>query len=343
MANETDGHRPSSSAQRLTLASLPNGEDVRVSPICLGTGSFGSAISREDSFALLDTYAEHGGNFLDSAHIYAAWIEGGEGASESTIGEWLRANGNRNDIVIGTKGGHPPLDDMMEGRCSPEDLNQDLNESLERLGTDHVDVYWLHRDDPTRPAGEIVETLACFVCDGRVRSYGVSNWPVVRIEEANAYARDHDLPPLVANQPGWALAAAPESLEFVAGMRYADHDTVEWHAENRFPLVAYSAQAGGYFGEENVAWAHGGFDGPTPRGASYDTHKNRWRLLRAIDLAKADGLTPNQVALAYLLNHPFPVVPIIGTSKPKRVAEAMDAIKAPFRDDERDILRRAAH
>src|SRR5690606_3513631 len=111
-----------------------------------------------------------------TAHIYAAWREGGWGASERTLGEWMRAHGNRRELVLGTKGGHPPLDRMEEYRGSRECLERDLSESLERLGVDYVDVYWLHRDDPTREVGEMIETLAGFVRDGRIRSYGASNW-----------------------------------------------------------------------------------------------------------------------------------------------------------------------
>ena len=86
------------------------------------------------------------------------------------------------------------------------DLDQDLSESLDRLGVDYVDVYWLHRDEPARAIGDIVESLAGFVRDGRIRSYGGSNWSVARFEEANTYAADHGLPPFVGSQPGWALA-----------------------------------------------------------------------------------------------------------------------------------------
>jgi aryl-alcohol dehydrogenase-like predicted oxidoreductase len=114
---------------------------VEPSRICLGTGSFGSEISKKDSFAVVDAYVEAGGNFLDTAHIYAAWLKDGWGASERTIGEWLRVHGVRDQMVIGTKGGHPPLDNMGLGRCSRACLGQDLSESLDRLGVSSVDIY----------------------------------------------------------------------------------------------------------------------------------------------------------------------------------------------------------
>ena len=300
--------------------------DVPTSPICLGTGSFGSDIGKDDSFLVLDAFVEAGGTFLDTAHIYAAWREGGWGASERTLGEWLRAQGNRREMVLGTKGGHPPMDRIDVGRCSQACLSQDLSESLERLGVDYVDVYWLHRDDPVRDVGEIVETLAGFVRDGRVRSYGASNWTVERIAAANAYAVSHGLPLFAASQIGFALAERPKSRIPVPGMLYMDSDTRAWHDASGMALAAYTPQALGFFGLENVRWAESGFVADAPRGTDYDTMANRERLQAAMTVSRERGVTPNQVALAYLRHQTFPVYPIIGTGKPQRVREAMEAM-----------------
>ncbi len=304
------------------MASLFN-TTLEPSRICLGTASFGSDISEDTAFALLDAFVECGGNFLDTAHIYAAWREGKWGASERTVGKWLASRGARKNVVLATKGGHPPLDALDQGRCGPEDLESDLRESLDRLGVDRVDVYWLHRDDPGRPVGEIVETLAGFIRDGRIRSYGGSNWTCERLDEANAYARDHDLPPFVANQPGWAMVDRASSEPPVPGMIFLNKVGVAWHKERRFPMAAYSAQAKGYFGEDNVAWARLGSSGPVPHGAEYDSTESRKRLLAALALADMKGCTANQIALAYLMHQPFVVYPIIGTSKVERVREAV--------------------
>ena len=304
------------------------------SRICLGTGGFGSEIPVQESWAVLDAYIAAGGNFLDTAHIYAAWVEGGWGKSERTIGEWLRANGMRKQVVLGTKGGHPPLDDMARGRCSRTCIESDLNESLDRLGVDSVDLYWLHRDDPERPVGEIMETLALLVRDGRVACCGASNWTLARIKAANAYAAEHGLPGFVASQPGWALADHVTDASAPSPMRYMDDATHRWHLETGFPVLAYSAQACGFFGEANVAWARGGFAGPIPKRPAYDSPQNRRRLLNAIAMADARGVSANQIALAYLLNQPFPVFPIIGTSKPERVHEAFAATTIVLSEEE---------
>ncbi|NQU43712.1 aldo/keto reductase, partial [bacterium] len=135
------------------------GTDLDPSVICLGTGGYGSSIPRDQSFQLLDGFFERGGSFLDSAHVYAAWIPNGAGASERTIGEWQEDRGVRDRIIIGTKGGHPELDKMRVPRLSPPEIERDLFESLERLRTDRIDLYWLHRDDPATPVDVIMDAL----------------------------------------------------------------------------------------------------------------------------------------------------------------------------------------
>jgi aryl-alcohol dehydrogenase-like predicted oxidoreductase len=108
-------------------------------------------------------------------------------------------------------------------------------------------------------------------------------------------------------------------------MMYLDEAMRQWHVRTRLPVVAYSSQAGGYFGQENVAWAKCGFAGPPPKRKEYDTPSNRGRLSRAIELAGQKGVTANQIALAYLLHQPFVVFPIVGTSRPEHVREALAA------------------
>jgi len=319
-------------------AKLP-GIPLEPSRIALGSVFFGSEIADEDSFAVMDAFVEVGGNFIDTAHVYAAWLEHGVGASERTIGTWIRARGNRDKIVLATKGAHSPLDaEEKVGRCSQADLEKDLGESFDRLGLDQVDLYWLHLDEPNRAVGEIIEGLAELQRSGRIRAYGASNWSTERIQAANEYAAQHGLPPFVASQPWFSLGA-------VAGGPGANHPTSEaddplygWHLESGLPMIPYSSQANGYFGAENVAWAEAGFDGLPKRAASFDSPANRRRLLRAIDLAEQKGCTPNQIALAYLLNQPFPVFPIIGTSNPEHAREALGAVAITLTEDERASL-----
>jgi aryl-alcohol dehydrogenase-like predicted oxidoreductase len=312
---------------------------IMPSRICLGTATFGSEITRRDAFAVLDAFIEAGGNVIDTAHIYAAWIAEGWGASERTVGEWLRVNGCRDKVIVATKGAHPPLDNMSLARGSRGDIEQDLSESLERLGLDSVDVYWLHRDDPAKPGEDMIETLAGLASKGLIRSYGASNWTIPRIEAANDYARTRGLAPFAASQPGWALADHDTDDDAPSPMRYLDERGRQWHVETRFPLFAYSAQALGFFGQANAYWARGGFQGAAPRDKGYDTPANRQRLEKAAALAEKKDCTPNQIALAYLLHQPFPVYPIIGTGKPSRLFDAMGAMNVVLSEEESALLR----
>jgi aryl-alcohol dehydrogenase-like predicted oxidoreductase len=308
------------------------------SRIVLGSVFFGTDISREDSFAVMDAYAEGGGNFIDTANGYALWLPGGVGSSELTIGAWLHERRLRDRMIIATKGGHPRGDSGEFGDLSRAEIEKDLGQSLERLGVGYVDLYWLHRDQPTRPVSEIVEMLADIRNSGRIRAYGVSNWELDRIEAANACAEARGLPLLAAHQP-------PFSLAHVAGGPGADARVAEsedavraWHVRSQLPLVAYTSQASGYFGAENVSWARDGFSGDPTRGSSFDSPANRRRLLQAIELAEQKGCTANQIALAYLLSQPFPVHPIIGTGNPDHAREALGAVKIVLTAEERSFL-----
>src|SRR5690348_5111763 len=160
----------------MTRIRIPRTE-LDVFPICLGTGEVGTKLDRQRSFALLDAYVERGGNFLDSAHNYGDWVKDApRSACEKMIGAWLKERGNRGQIVLATKGAHPLLDGMDLPRGSRQDIIHDLDESLLFLQTDVIDLYWIHKDDQTRPVEEIVETLEEQVRAGKIRTYGASNF-----------------------------------------------------------------------------------------------------------------------------------------------------------------------
>lgn len=285
---------------------------LMVSTLCLGAGGLGTRTTEDDSFRLLDAYVGLGGNFLDSAHIYAAWVQGGEGASERTIGKWLQSQAVRAQIVIGTKGGHPHLNTMHVSRLSPAEIMQDLQESLERLQVDTIDLYYLHRDDPAVPVGEMVETLEEAVRQGKIRYYGVSNWSPERIHAGLHYAQERNLTGFVANQLGWSLAERNPNIGDPT-VRFMDAETWAFHQQTGLMAAAYSSQANGFF-----AGAYGRDKLPPALGVnpgvvqSYYNETNFTRLERAQELAARHDCTPNAIALAYLLSQPFPTCSIIG-------------------------------
>jgi aryl-alcohol dehydrogenase-like predicted oxidoreductase len=305
--------------------SLPQSE-LTVSAVCLGTGGFGSDISRETSFAILDAFFERGGNFADSAHVYAAWIPGGGGASERTLGAWMRERGVRNRFIVGTKGGHPDLATMHISRLSPAEITQDLHESLDRLGTDTIDLYWLHRDDPAVPVDEILGVLNEHLAAGLIRAIGASNWSPARLEEARRHGETHRLKPFCASQIGWSLAEANPELQGQLGMRYMDEPTMDYHESSRLPVVAFSSQAMGFFSGK---FGPEGQGMETPKGQGlaryYGLEENFKRLGRAGELAARWGCTLNQVALAYLFSQRFAGCGIVGS---RSVEQAVDSCGA---------------
>lgn len=311
------------------------GISLQPSPICLGTAPFGSNTPEADSVAVLDAYAEAGGNFLDTAHIYGAWIPGRWGASEEVLGRWLRENSRRPETIVATKGGCTSMDNLTDpGRCSYAELRQDLSESLERLQLDRVDLYWLHRDNENLEVGDILEGVMRLMAEGEIASYGLSNWEVHRAQAALDYCAEHGLTPPVGAQTGFACARYPKPEPPLPGMRYANSGDVAWHSASGLSLVAYTSQAGGWFGEENVAWARGGFDGAPPRGEVFDAAENRRRLVACMEVAESKGASASQIALAWQLHQPCRVTPIIGTSKSKRAAEAMAAARIKLDSEE---------
>src|SRR5262249_49753406 len=140
---------------------------------------------------LYDTFREAGENLFDSAHVYAFWLPGGSGASERALGEIVRRRGDRANVVLATKGGHPHMKggyERPERYLSPEVIAGDIAESRGRLGVEAIDLYFLHRDDLRVPVSEIMDALEEHIAAGRVREIGASNWTTARIEEANRYA-----------------------------------------------------------------------------------------------------------------------------------------------------------
>ncbi len=243
----------------------------------------------EQAETLLDAFFAAGGTAMDTAHAY------GGGASERALGQWMAARGARDRVFLITKGGHP--DAEWRPRVSADVIARELRESMERLGTDHIDLYLLHRDDPTVPVGTLVDCLNEHVAAGRVRAFGGSNWSPRRLEEANAYAAAHGLRGFAASSPFLSLAVARDPARMGHAIVNGDAAVLAWYRQTGFPLLAWTAQAQGFF-SDRAAPEH-----PDARGRlrRYD-HPDNWeRRVRARQLAARLGRTPTQVALAWVL------------------------------------------
>lgn len=300
------------------------GTPLNPSVLSLGTNRFGSLIKREDAFELLDAYLEWGGTLIDTAHIYADWIPGApHSASEKVIGDWLQLRNCRARVVLATKGGHPNLSTPHISRLSAPELLADLDESLEFLQTDYVDLWWLHRDDPAWPVGEIVEAMNRVIRTGRVRFVGCSNWRAPRIQAANEYARTHGLCGFVANQPQWSLAVPnreglsdPERLVVFSAQDFA------LHSETGLAAMPWSAQAQGFYDKLDRL----GVSGMTDKDRRGYYSEANARLLPVVKaLATKRGVSVNTIALSYLWSQPFVTIPVVG---PRTVEQLRDTIAA---------------
>jgi aryl-alcohol dehydrogenase-like predicted oxidoreductase len=283
---------------------IPN-TSLAPSVLCLGTADFGAKIPRDPAFALLDAFVAAGGTFIDTAEIYNDWVAGEKSRSEKIIGEWLAQRGNRDRLVIATKGAHPRLGSMNVPRMSRADIEHDLHASLKNLRTDAIDLYWLHRDDVSTPVETIIDTLNEQVRAGKIKHFGCSNWRADRIRAANAVAAGQGVQGFVANQPMWSLARVPQAALADQTCVVMDDTMRALHEETQLACVPYSSQAGGFF--QKVA-----------RGAMrssqgmYAGAENRQRAQRVQQVAKDAGLTLSEGVLAWLLSQPFAVFPIIG-------------------------------
>lgn len=296
--------------------------DLKPSAICLGTGQLGSTVDKKTSFELLDAFVDMGGNFIDTAHVYADWIPGEKSASEKTIGRWLKERGIRDKVIIGTKGAHPELSTMHIQRLSRDEIVKDLNESLEYLQTDYIDLYWLHRDDPKRPVADILETLNDQVLAGKIRYFGCSNWRPHRIREALEYAQKNGLKAFVANQMMWSYALPNKEGIKDKTLVPMDEEGLELHRQTGMAAIPYSSQAKGFFTKLSISGLEGLSD---DMKEVYYNDENMQRFKRAKKIAEEMAISINQVALAYLISQPFTTIPIVGCYTVQKLKDSIGA------------------
>ena len=290
----------------------------RLSRLSLGTAPFGGGIPKDNAFRILDAYLDMGGNLLDTAAVY------GLGASEQTVGAWMHDRGMRNRVCISTKGGHPALPSW-EKRITEADIRADMESSLRNLGTDHVDLYFLHRDDEDLPVSEIMPILDRLIREGKTRYIGASNWTVARINEANAFARQNGLAEFSISQIMWNAACINRDGLYDQTLVAMDDTEYAGYTENRMPVMAYTSQAQGLFS----LIQKGGYDSLSEAlAATYLNDTTRRRAEIILSAAAETGISPTALSLAYLLyDHRVEALPILGISKVERLTEAAEVLE----------------
>ena len=282
------------------------GTALVVSSLCLGGNRLGGELDQDQSFALLDAFVEAGGDFVDTAHVYADWLpEVERSCSEKTLGRWRTARGLRNEVLVATKIGHPVLEQGGATRLDRTSLRQDVAEARENLGLDRLDLVYLHRDDPALDVTDILGALEEMRGEGTILHYAASNWSGARLQAATEAACANGWDGFRANQAEWSLAvrnpgtSAPDLLAMDQGM-------IGWHRVTGAVATPYSAQAQGYFDKLTA----GKVEGPAAR--NYDGAVNRARGARLAALAQRHGVTPTEAMLALFRLAGFPVVPVVG-------------------------------
>lgn len=305
------------------------GTDILVSNLALGTDSMGEPMMEETSREVLDSFTEAGGTLIDTALSYNDWAPGEKSRSEKIIGRWLKDRGNRKDLIISTKGGHPPMGHMDISRLSKDEIFSDMENSLKNLGTDYVDIYFLHRDDESLPVGPIMETLNELVKSGKTRSIGLSNWSPRRVKEAMDYCNAHNLAPITSSQIQFGVAR-PNIHLIDPTLSIMDKQGYEFYKNENLNVFAFSAQSKGYFSKLDTGAKL------SPKASErYDNEESRkiFGLLKEIS-KKYDCTVTEAVSAALISIKDFNTIPILGLKNKTHVQSSMGAsdIKISARD-----------
>ena len=289
-----------------------------------------------DNSVLLDAAFENGINTFDTARGY--------GQSEVSLGNWVKSRGNREDVVIITKGCHPLPDTLSVNRVTKNTIDEDLEASLQKLQTDYVDLYLLHRDDISIPVAELIDALEEKKKQGKIVQYGVSNWTLDRFIEANEYAKSKGYDGFVVNSPNFSLAEQvldpwQSGSEAISIGGKAGKASREYFMKNNIPVISYSPLARGLFSGKvksdeikSEADASKAMDRFALRG--YYSKENIEKLRRVEELAKSKAASVSQIALAYLLCQELTVYPIIGFSKESHLKDNLGALELELTMDE---------
>jgi len=271
--------------------------ELQVAPLMFGGNVFGWTADERTSFSILDAFVDHGLNFIDTADVYSAWIDGHVGGeSETIIGKWFRESGKRDKIVLATKVG------MLGTRAglSAANIEAAVNDSLRRLKTDYIDVYFSHIDDAATPLDETLGAYQKLVKAGKVRVIGASNYTGERVAEALAVSKEAGLPAYQVLQPEYNLYN-----------REGYETDIEPVAQaHKLAVVTYFSLASGFLSGKYRSKAD---TEQAARGSRVEKYMNDrgFRIVDAlVDVARRNDTTPATVALAWIIARPSVTAPI---------------------------------
>ncbi|MET9226686.1 aldo/keto reductase [Lentzea sp. NPDC003310] len=298
--------------------------DLEISRLCLGGNVFGWTADEEQSFAVLDAYTAAGGNFLDTADVYSAWGEGNSGGeSETIIGRWLAARGNRDDVVVATKVG------MLAGFDNQrrDTVLTAAERSLKRLGVDHVDLYYDHRDDPGTPLEETLAAYDQLVRDGKVRYVAASNFSAERLARALEIQEREGFAKFVALQPEYNLVSRAKF----------EGDLQAVVAEHGLATLPYWGLARGFLTGKYRPGVE--VDSVRAGGAAQYLDEHGLQVLEVLDeLAETHSTTVAAVALAWLAQQPTVAAPIASARTLEQLSDLLPVLTLELTQAEVDRL-----
>ncbi|WP_329742255.1 aldo/keto reductase [Dyella sp. A6] len=303
---------------------------LSVAPLAFGGNVFGWSADEQRTFELLDAFVDAGFNLVDTADVYSAWVPGNQGGeSETLIGKWLKRSGKRDKVVIATKvakwAEHPGL--------SPLNINQAVDASLQRLQTDHIDLYQAHEDDASVPLAETLGAFARLIEVGKVRVIGASNYSADRFGEALDVARQHNLPRYETLQPEYNLMSR-------AGYEQEIEPLVRREA---IGVIPYYALASGFLTGKYRSEADLGKSAARAAAVKPYLDTRGLGVLAALDkVAATHQATPAQVALAWLMARPGITAPIASATSVEQLHELCGAANLALGSDDINLLDHAS-
>ncbi len=304
--------------------------DLEIAPINFGGNVFGWTLDEKESFNILNKFTEGGFNFIDTADTYSWWVNGKGGQSEEIIGKWMKERKNRQDIVLATKVGSETKEHGFD--ISKKHILKSVDESLQRLGTDHIDLYYTHFDDNKTPVEETLSAYDEIVRAGKVRYIAASNVSPERLIESFEVAEKNNFPKYVALQPHYNLVER-EKFE----TEYAP--LVEKFGLSAFPY--WSLAAGFLTGKYRT---EADFETTTRGGGikKYFDDKGK-AVLAALDkISEKHQSQPATVALAWLLANPLITAPIVSATSERQLQTIFDAPKLQLDSEDLEILNQAS-
>jgi aryl-alcohol dehydrogenase-like predicted oxidoreductase len=304
--------------------------NVFVSCMALGTLRFGTLNTYEESAELLDLYLDAGGRFLDTANCYNQWATNAKGGeSEVALGRWLRERGNRDELFIASKVGFG-YGTMPDG-LSADTIVFSCEESLRRLGTDHIDLYYAHKDDPNTPLEETLVAFTRLQESGKIRFVGASNYLAWRLADADAIAARKGLTPFTCVEQRFTYLR-PQPGGYFFPQRLINEDLATYCDARGKTMLPYTPLLRGAYVRSD-----------RPIAKAYQGPDTEARLAALQEVAQELGATPNQVVLAWMMQRQPPMIPIFSAGQPAHMRENLGALDIQLSEAQMTRLTMAGH